>query len=58
SRLSYNLSRGHTLGSIVKFTPRYSINLRDFCARKICSPRILGFERLPGGWYCIAMEYL
>ncbi|KAG5637635.1 hypothetical protein H0H81_003860 [Sphagnurus paluster] len=43
---------------IVKFTQRYCIELHDFCASRKLSPEILGFERLPGGWYAIAMEYL
>jgi len=43
---------------LVKFTRHYSIELHYFCAQRRLSPRILGFERLPGGWFCIATEYL
>ena len=40
----------------VKFTQRYSRELHDFCARKLLAPELLGFERLPGGWFALAME--
>ena len=40
----------------VKFTRRYSRNLHDFCAARGLAPKLLGFERLPGGWFGLAME--
>jgi len=43
---------------LVKFTRWYSVELHNFCQRSGNAPRIFGFERLPGGWYGIAMEYL
>jgi len=42
---------------LVKFTLHYSIALHEFCAARQKSPQILGFDQLPGGWYCVAMEY-
>ncbi|KAG5649281.1 hypothetical protein H0H81_004858 [Sphagnurus paluster] len=42
---------------LVKCTRHYCIELHHFCARRKLSPQILGFERLPSGWYAIAMEY-
>jgi hypothetical protein len=41
---------------IIKFTQRYSYDLHAFCARKGFVPKVLGFERLPGGFFGIAME--
>lgn len=43
---------------LIKFVQRYSIELHDFCAKSGHAPRILAFERLPGGWYAVAMEYI
>ncbi|KAI9508512.1 hypothetical protein F5148DRAFT_1375789 [Russula earlei] len=43
---------------IVKFSQRYSIELHQFCASRGHAPKILGFERLPGGFFAIAMEYI
>jgi serine/threonine protein kinase len=43
---------------IIKFAQQYSIELHDFCAKLGHAPQIFGFERLPGGWYAIAMEYI
>jgi tRNA A-37 threonylcarbamoyl transferase component Bud32 len=31
--------------------------LHDLCAREAHAPWILGYERLPGGWFAVAMEY-
>ncbi|KAF8554451.1 hypothetical protein OG21DRAFT_1484651 [Imleria badia] len=41
---------------IVKFTRRYSYDLHTFCAGKGFAPKLLGFERLPGGFFGVAME--
>jgi len=40
----------------VKFTQRYSRELHIFCAERELAPKLLGFERLPGGWFALAME--
>ena len=40
----------------VKFTQRYSRELHAFCTQKRLAPELLGFERLPGGWFALAME--
>ena len=42
---------------LVKFTTHYSIALHEFCVAHQQVPQILGFDQLPGGWYCVAMEY-
>ncbi|KAI5982877.1 hypothetical protein EDD15DRAFT_2377107 [Pisolithus albus] len=43
---------------LVKFSRSYSIRLHGICARLGHAPHILAFERLPGGWYAVAMEYI
>ncbi|KAF8958694.1 hypothetical protein BDZ97DRAFT_1840869 [Flammula alnicola] len=43
---------------VVKFAREYSVELHAFCAQRGYAPRILAFERLPGGWKAIAMEYI
>ncbi|KAF5316485.1 hypothetical protein D9619_006107 [Psilocybe cf. subviscida] len=43
---------------IVKFSKRYSIDLHGFCAERGHAPKVFGYERLPGGWFVIAMEWL
>ena len=40
----------------VKFTERYSRDLHVFCAGRGLAPELLGFERLPGGWFAVAMK--
>ena len=48
---------GSTNGDIyVKFTQQYSPELHRFCADKGFAPKLLGFERLIGGWIALAME--
>ena len=42
---------------LVKFTIHYLIALHEFCAAHQQAPQILGFNQLPGGWYCVVMEY-
>jgi len=39
----------------VKFADRYSSDLHTFCADKGLAPKLLGFERLTGGLFAIAM---
>lgn len=43
---------------LIKFVQRYSIELHDFCTKAGHAPSILGYERLPGGWFAVAMEYV
>lgn len=43
---------------IVKFTRQYSFELHMFCADRGCAPALFGFERLPGGFFGIAMEFV
>lgn len=50
-----------TLGEqqiLVKFTRSYSIALHAFCAGRGHAPGILGFGKIPGGWYVVAMDYM
>ena len=42
---------------LVKFTLYYSIALHEFYVARQQSLQILGFNQLPSGWYCVAMEY-
>ena len=43
---------------LIKFVRQYSIELHHFCAKSGHAPQILAFERLPGGWYAVAMEFI
>ena len=43
---------------VVKFSRHYSIDLHNLYYEQGHAPRILGFERLPGGWFAIAFEHL
>ena len=53
----YHARLGSTNEEIyIKFTQRYSSELHDFCARQGLAPKLLGFERLAGGWFALAME--
>ncbi|KAF9648216.1 hypothetical protein BDM02DRAFT_3115685 [Thelephora ganbajun] len=40
----------------VKFTRQYSRELHVFCAKRGLAPELLGFERLTGGWFALAMK--
>ena len=42
---------------LVKFTTYYLIALHEFCVACQQAPQILSFDQLPGGWYCVVMEY-
>jgi serine/threonine protein kinase len=42
---------------LLKFSRWYSKNLHMFCASIKHAPELLAFERLPGGWFGVAMEY-
>ena len=43
---------------VVKFTRTYGKDLHFFCALMQRAPRLWGYERLPGGWIGVVMEYL
>ncbi|KAI6100795.1 hypothetical protein EV401DRAFT_2080818 [Pisolithus croceorrhizus] len=43
---------------VIKFTRQYSFELHMFCADRGHAPALLGFERLPGGFFGIAMEFV
>ncbi|KAI5991380.1 hypothetical protein EDC04DRAFT_3148552 [Pisolithus marmoratus] len=43
---------------MIKFTRHYSYKLHMFCADRGCAPALLGFERLPGGFFGTAMEFV
>jgi serine/threonine protein kinase len=43
---------------LVKFVRRYCPELHSICAELGHAPSLLAYERLPGGWYGVAMEYL
>ncbi|KAK2459838.1 hypothetical protein APHAL10511_008159 [Amanita phalloides] len=43
---------------LIKFVRQYSIELHHFCAESGYAPRILAFEKLPGGWHAVAMEFI
>ncbi|KAI9463374.1 hypothetical protein F5148DRAFT_1313294 [Russula earlei] len=42
----------------VKFVQRYSKEAHEQCVKLRCAPNLLGFERLPGGWIMVVMDYL
>ena len=42
---------------LVKFTRGYSTHLHQICHSIGHAPELFAFEKLPGGWYGIAMEY-
>jgi hypothetical protein len=41
---------------IIKFVRRYSVEAHDYCAGQGCSPQLMGYEMLAGGWYMLVME--
>jgi hypothetical protein len=43
---------------LVKFVRRYCPDLHALCSDFGYAPTLLAYERLPGGWYGVAMEYL
>ncbi|KAG5634798.1 hypothetical protein H0H81_000750 [Sphagnurus paluster] len=42
----------------IKFVRRYGADVHRWCTGKGIAPELLGFERLPGGWYLVVMELL
>jgi hypothetical protein len=43
---------------VIKFVRRYSRTCHEECHRLGIAPKLLAFERLPGGWYVVVMEWL
>ena len=42
----------------VKFVPQYSERAHEKCASRGFAPALRGFQRLPGGWYMVVMDFL
>jgi Lipopolysaccharide kinase (Kdo/WaaP) family len=42
----------------VKFVQRYSGKAHSLCASMGFAPTLIGFERVPGGWYMVVMDAL
>jgi len=58
SRLLFLASTTNGKEVVIKFTRRYCTDLHALCAKLGCAPQLLAFERLPGGWFGVAMEYV
>jgi serine/threonine protein kinase len=58
SRLLFVASTTSGTLVVIKFTRRYCVELHALCAKLGRAPQLLAFERLPGGWFGIAMEYI
>jgi hypothetical protein len=58
SRLLFVASTTSDTLIIIKFTRRYCAELHALCAKLGRAPQLLAFERLPGGWFGVAMEYI
>ena len=43
---------------VVKFVRSYSLELHALCTQRGHAPNILAFEKLPGGWFAIAMSFI
>jgi hypothetical protein len=43
---------------VVKFVRSYSKDLHEHCAASALAPLLLGFEKLPGDWLMVVMEYM
>ncbi|KAJ3510166.1 hypothetical protein NLJ89_g4834 [Agrocybe chaxingu] len=57
SRLIYiATSQGQEI--VIKFTRSYCARLHAFCAELGHAPNLLACERLPGGWFGVAMAYI
>lgn len=56
-RFLYLATTDHDRNILLKFSKRYSKDLHEFCASIDHAPELLAFERLPGGWFGVAMEY-
>ncbi|KAG8996878.1 hypothetical protein FRB94_007977 [Tulasnella sp. JGI-2019a] len=49
-------SQGAMVDVCIKFTREYSENAHEYCAKEGWAPRLLGCEKLSGGWYMVVME--
>ena len=58
SRLLFLASTTRDTEVVIKFTRRYCAELHALCAKLGRAPQLLAFERLPGGWFGVAMEYI
>jgi serine/threonine protein kinase len=56
-RLLYLATDGDQNQIVLKFSRCYSKELHKICAEFGHAPELLAFERLPGGWFGVAMEY-
>ena len=57
-RLLYIVTADHDGKEIlIKLTRRYSKELHELCASVNRAPKLLGFEKLSGDWFGVAMEY-
>ena len=43
---------------VMQFTRKYGRELHEFCVEHGYSPKLLAYERLPGGWIGVAMEFV
>ena len=58
SRLLFIASTTSDTQVVIKFTHRYCAELHALCAKLDRAPQLLAFERLPGGWFGVAIEYI
>ncbi|EDR05746.1 uncharacterized protein LACBIDRAFT_329298 [Laccaria bicolor S238N-H82] len=58
SRLLFLASTSTATLVVIKFTRRYCAELHALCAKLGRAPQLLAFERLPGGWFGVAMNYI
>ena len=56
-RLLYLATTDKNQQVLIKFSRRYGKELHEFCASIKRAPELLAFEKLPGGWFGVAMEY-
>ncbi|KAF8584767.1 hypothetical protein K439DRAFT_1345081 [Ramaria rubella] len=43
---------------VVKFVRTYPKDLHEFCVSLNSAPTLLGFDKLPGGWFMVVMEFM
>ena len=58
NRLLYLATTGGGQTILVKFVRQYCPELHGICALSGHAPSLLAYERLPGSWYGVAMEYV
>jgi serine/threonine protein kinase len=42
----------------VKFVRKYSVEAHLICSSRGVAPTLRGFERIPGGWYMVVMDFI